>query len=188
MKQCTKCRKDKPNTDFHRDNTKKSGLGPRCKLCKNSASANRRLRNSKSPTSLVRSREQAERVQTNKTHKVCTSCGKIKPLKDYHKMQSGLLGRKASCKICVRHKAQQSRYGITEQQYNELLKSQNNSCALCSTQEPGGKGCFHIDHDHQTGEVRGLLCHQCNTGLGLFKDNPDTLQKAIHYLNRKVQV
>ncbi len=74
------------------------------------------------------------------------------------------------------------RYAITEQQWSEMLARQGGKCAICHAAEAGGKGGWHIDHCHETGRVRGLLCHHCNTGLGLFKDDPDLLTKALHYL------
>lgn len=74
-------------------------------------------------------------------------------------------------------------YGITPKQYDEMLALQNNSCAICSAKKPGGRTkLFFIDHCHKTGNVRGLLCMRCNTGLGLFLDNPKFLVNAISYL------
>lgn len=75
------------------------------------------------------------------------------------------------------------RYGLTIKDYDNLLDKQKGFCAICSTQEPGGKNNkFHIDHDHKTGKVRGLLCHNCNRGLGFFKDSSFLLSKASSYI------
>jgi CRISPR/Cas system-associated protein Cas10 (large subunit of type III CRISPR-Cas system) len=74
-------------------------------------------------------------------------------------------------------------YGITPEQYDTLLAQQNGKCAICLAKTPGGRTkMFFIDHCHTTGNVRGLLCMRCNTGLGLFLDNPKFLSKAISYL------
>lgn len=76
-------------------------------------------------------------------------------------------------------------YGITLQQYDELWESQGGKCALCETPDnPGrwGETSLHVDHDHDSDEVRGLLCFNCNAGLGQFKDDVNLLQKAINYL------
>lgn len=73
-------------------------------------------------------------------------------------------------------------YGITAEQYTDMLVQQGNMCAICKTKTPGGKGTWHIDHCHSTGWVRGILCHHCNLGLGNFKDNPASLAAAIQYI------
>lgn len=64
-----------------------------------------------------------------------------------------------------------------------MLSRQDDRCAICRTEIPGGRhGIFNIDHNHQTGEVRGLLCSKCNVGLGCFKDDLLVLESAIDYL------
>lgn len=76
-------------------------------------------------------------------------------------------------------------YGITPMEYDDMLEEQEFRCAICSTDVPGHKGMFMVDHDHETGVVRGLLCNTCNSGLGMFKDNTDLMLKAIDYLKRE---
>jgi hypothetical protein len=71
-----------------------------------------------------------------------------------------------------------SKYDITANQHEALLKSQNFKCAIC--EEAVDTIC--IDHDHKTGRVRGGLCGRCNSGLGFFRDNPEFLEKAKMYL------
>jgi hypothetical protein len=85
----------------------------------------------------------------------------------------------------VRRRDLKRRYGITVEEYDAMLEQQGNRCAICRTDKPGGKGRFHVDHDHQTGEVRGLLCNNCNRALGHFKDNVLILEQAIRYLNEE---
>ena len=76
-------------------------------------------------------------------------------------------------------------YGITAEDYFALLAQQENRCAVCRTEEWGGKhGVPHVDHDHATNKVRGLLCDSCNAGLGRFRDNPTALRRAADYLER----
>lgn len=75
-------------------------------------------------------------------------------------------------------------YGLTAEQFEALQVAQGRKCAICGTDEPGGNGdCFRVDHDHATGEVRGLLCHACNLMLGYAKDNVAVLAAAIRYLS-----
>ena len=83
------------------------------------------------------------------------------------------------------------RYNITPQEYENKLASQDYKCAVCGKDavdnKRGGKlDPLHIDHCHKTGKLRDLLCHQCNSGLGQFKDNIEILQKAMDYLRKHV--
>lgn len=76
-------------------------------------------------------------------------------------------------------------YGITIEQYEEMLKAQDFKCAICGTDDPSNKRQkrFCVDHDHDTNELRKLLCLKCNMALGVFK-NINLLNKAINYLNK----
>lgn len=75
------------------------------------------------------------------------------------------------------------KYGMTPEQWYEMLSSQGNACAICRTTEPHGKRKqWDTDHCHTTGRVRGILCHPCNLMLGGAKDNPETLAAGIRYL------
>lgn len=92
-----------------------------------------------------------------------------------------------------------SRYGLTEESFESLLAAQGGRCAICGAVEPGTHhGQWHIDHDHSCCPdkatdtptcgrcVRGILCGQCNLGLGHFRDDPDLLAAAAGYLNRSL--
>jgi hypothetical protein len=79
----------------------------------------------------------------------------------------------------------QRKYGI---EFNKLFDQQSGSCGICSLQMVRGnrnKRAANVDHDHETGQVRGLLCHTCNLGLGHFNDNPTLLRQAANYIERK---
>lgn len=76
-----------------------------------------------------------------------------------------------------------ARKGLTPKDYDDMLAQQSNGCYLCGG-GPSRTPYLHIDHDHATGVVRGLLCDSCNLGLGKFKDNAEVLRRAIDYLNR----
>lgn len=75
-----------------------------------------------------------------------------------------------------------SKYNLTIKQYVEMIKSCENSCEICQTSFT--QTDIHVDHCHTSGEVRGLLCFDCNTGLGRYKDSEGLLLKAIEYLRR----
>jgi hypothetical protein len=76
------------------------------------------------------------------------------------------------------------KFGLTLDRFDEMLRHQGGGCAICAATDPGGQGNFHVDHCHVTRVVRGLLCHRCNTGLGLFRESPAALQRAIACLQR----
>lgn len=73
-------------------------------------------------------------------------------------------------------------YGITLEEYYELIDFQGGGCAICGKALEKNGRRLSIDHDHQTGRVRGVLCSPCNQGLGQFKDNVESLEMAIEYL------
>ncbi len=85
----------------------------------------------------------------------------------------------------VREWTLRSQYGITSQQYDEMLSEQGGVCRVC--REPpamvGRKSRLHVDHCHDTGRVRGLLCHSCNVALGLLKDDKARVSALLAYLN-----
>jgi hypothetical protein len=83
----------------------------------------------------------------------------------------------------VRNHAFKKKYGITLDERDAIIASQGGKCALCPD-DPGPRGLF-IDHNHKTKKVRGALCHRCNTGIGMFRDNPELLAKAIEYITTR---
>lgn len=111
------------------------------------------------------------------TQPYCRTCERKLRREYYHKdlEKSRSLGR---------DKALARAYGITREEFNNILAEQNNSCAICGIKEPGGRGNWHVDHNHTTGKVRGLLCHKCNTGLGLFLESETILKLAITYIRK----
>jgi hypothetical protein len=75
------------------------------------------------------------------------------------------------------------KFGLTLDSYHALLEKQGDKCACCGTSYHGGRQ-FNVDHDHETGKVRGLLCNRCNLGLGYLDDNLAGVQRAMAYLER----
>lgn len=73
-------------------------------------------------------------------------------------------------------------YGITVEEYEGVFERQGRKCAICPAVEPGGSKGWHTDHDHETGQFRGILCHKCNLMIGLANDDPSILSSAISYL------
>ena len=75
------------------------------------------------------------------------------------------------------------RYGITLAEYTVMKEEREYKCDICGCHEDTLTKSLHIDHCHDTNEIRGLLCHSCNTGIGSLKDDPILLQTALEYLN-----
>lgn len=75
-------------------------------------------------------------------------------------------------------------FGITSEQYDELLKQQGSVCAICRRQQADRRRRLAVDHDHNTGRIRGLLCDPCNQILGIANDDPKLLARAIEHLTK----
>ena len=132
--------------------------------------------------------------------RTCNICGETKALTEYYVNNKGNLHGK--CKKCYVKKQQENytpekgrdknlryNYGITLEEYNTLLSNQDGKCATCGTTEPGGRKSgrgggtnVFVDHCHDTGKVRGLLCHSCNRAMGLLGDNVSVIESMIKYL------
>lgn len=135
--------------------------------------------------------------------KTCRRCQVAKPRTEFTPHGVAKNGVQSTCRPCNAEMAAEKRqrqpiqsrevmrrsrlkniWGLTEEAFEEMLRLQDGGCAICKSTEPRGRGKFHVDHDHATGKIRGLLCHSCNTGLGQFKDSVGRLSAAIDYLNR----
>lgn len=129
--------------------------------------------------------------------KTCSGCKARKPLTDFHRANTRGDGRQRHCRACaarrareyaiqnapaIRRRHRQSTYGLTHEQFTALYVRQGCACGICGTVVLPSK--IHVDHDHQTGKVRGLLCGLCNRGLGLFKDSVTRLRAAVRYAKR----
>ena len=144
--------------------------------------------------------------------KTCNKCGETKSLEDFPKRKDSKDGRLNSCKVCegkrkakYRYTEEQwkewrlkKNYGITMDDYQTLLESQNHSCAICGVHiddyvsqcansenkfaKRKSKQNFSVDHCHTTGKIRGLLCFRCNLVLGYAQDNKEVLLNAVRYL------
>lgn len=102
-----------------------------------------------------------------------------KKYNDSHKEQRELYAIKQKCRI--RETALMRMYGMTTEKYNTTLAKQGSVCAICGLHNRN-KHPLYVDHDHTTKNVRGLLCRDCNLGLGYFKDNEDFLRRATEYV------
>lgn len=137
--------------------------------------------------------------------KICTGCKQDKDLEEFALHPKGKHGRNPKCKACkngmasrfytdnkevilARQRDQRAGqghrrrhlFGLTPEDVKALIAAQDGCCAICRTPLPFEKFC--VDHCHTTGKIRGMLCNGCNVGLGMFRDRPELLSKAISYL------
>lgn len=133
----------------------------------------------------------------------CKACDTNKVKTAFHKDSSSKRGHAYYCKSCATSKSRKwhkehiddaeykearrnsnfkTKYNLTLEQRQEKLQTQNNACAICQTPLNSHGTYTHTDHCHKTGRVRGILCTNCNRGLGHFKDNMNFLENAIKYL------
>jgi hypothetical protein len=161
MKTCTKCGLVKPLTEFYRATGTRDGLRGDCKACFQArAKARYPLVREERIAAAQRCRdENPDRYRANQRRMRSTPEGK-------ERQRAGHLKRK---------------YGITIEQYDELLAAQGGRCAICR-REPRPDISLHLDHDHESGQLRGILCFRCNNSLGDLDDDPTLLQAALQYL------
>lgn len=133
--------------------------------------------------------------------KRCSTCRLIKNLGEFYPKRRPPIGVSAwssRCRPCSviaakkysvktdgrasRDAKYRARFGITLQQYNDMFAAQSGCCAVCGQHQSGFGQALAVDHDHKTHEIRGLLCHGCNTGIGGLKDSIEFLSEAIRYL------
>lgn len=131
--------------------------------------------------------------------KQCKMCGRTRLLRYFPKSKESYTGYFSYCYDCrkevnrkqdlkrsdYRKKISRSAYlkrtyGISDEDYHEMLEKQNGKCLICGSESIDRKHA--VDHCHKTGKIRGLLCDSCNRGLGMFKDNPESLRKAASYV------
>lgn len=116
-------------------------------------------------------------------HKFCRTCQTIKPLTAWSKNARASDGLQTRCKDCTsaanRRDHLERTYGLTEADLLAMRADQNGVCAICQAAAP-----VHVDHDHETGTVRGILCFPCNAALGHLRDDPLVIRRAARYLER----
>ncbi|WP_309144509.1 endonuclease VII domain-containing protein [Streptomyces sp. BR123] len=114
-------------------------------------------------------------------HKRCPECGEIKPHSEWELNRTSSDGWASYCKECRAQRNRASyfkrKYGITEAERDEMIAAQGGACVICRIGP-----AEHVDHDHETGKVRGVLCFSCNAALGQFKDRPDVMRRAAAYV------
>jgi hypothetical protein len=161
MKRCKRCGEVKPLSDFYRESGCRDGHRPECKECNLAARKAKYRENPAKEIARVRAWRRKHREQFNEYQREYR-------VRRAAEIREGHLRRT---------------FGLTQADYDELLAAQGGGCAVCGEPPPEGRS-LHVDHDHATGRVRGLLCFRCNGGLGQFSDDPERLVTVIDYLTR----
>ena len=163
QKRCTKCGEWKDVSLFNKDIRKKDGLHSSCKSCK----------------AVVYAASYQARAAIKRAYSKQYRIDNAEKVRAYGKKYN------QENKDKVRKYGLKSNYGLSMSDYEELLKAQGGGCAICGTTKPNGnRDVFFVDHDHDTGVVRGLLCAKCNSALGFMQDDIGILGRAIAYLKK----
>ena len=200
IKYCPDCKKDLPANSFTRDSRQRDGLSFYCRECRLTRGRVSRYRRKGKPRMRVRPRD----LVIPPGCKWCPECAEVKPYAQFPRNRSMRDGYMTYCKPCHNRMGRESkernggarnyhlrrRYGITAEHFDRMLAEQNGMCAICR-EAPAE----HVDHDHATGRVRGLLCFNCNGALewgsprqqgrsrrGKFRDRTDLMLQAVAYL------
>lgn len=189
LKYCYKCKKTKYESEFNKNRSKHDGLATECKVCNKARvkayyEANRKKVNERNKAWYEANREQMR--EYSKDYYEANREQRLKYQKDYYEAnrEQAAEYRKAYYqanrdKVIARatdwnnnnperrhNNLLKATYGISRDDYNHLLVEQSDRCAICWTDDPSPRKYWDVDHNHETGEVRGLLCTQCNMELG----------------------
>lgn len=191
-KWCPECDAFKTPGEFFNDRRASDGKTSYCKPCmtrRNTESKARRARGER-----IDRRRAPRTLRDLATEKRCPGCGETKPLDAFaiNRTQPRDLGgyclpchnrvvrdNRASNHGSARNYHLKRRYSPTADEVAAMVAAQGGTCAICEV-----KPAEHVDHDHETGDVRGILCFTCNVGLGNFQDDPARLLLAHRYLTR----
>jgi len=157
-RRCSHCREWKPLAKFSHNRCEWDKLQHQCKACDTAHRAANK-----------------EKIAAY-NHKYC--------VKNKEKIAAHDRKRYIENKEKVAARSRKYLYGITPEEYNTILKAQGGVCAICGRADDNG-GALSVDHDHETGKTRGLLCKGCNLLLGKAHDDPELLRKAAAYLERE---
>ncbi|MCX5379288.1 endonuclease VII domain-containing protein [Streptomyces sp. NBC_00091] len=175
-RQCRRCLEVLAPDSFAADRNRPDGLQTRCRKCVSEYCAERYRARRAAEGKTVR-----EKVDVPDGRKLCRTCGEVKPHSEWHRRKSAPDGLATRCKACRKPRDSaghlKRKYGITEAERDQMIAAQGGLCCLC-LRAPA----VHVDHCHTTGRVRGVLCFNCNVGLGLLKENPDRFRRAAAYV------
>jgi len=167
MKRCRECDEFKPLDDFYRATGSRDGHRSACKACDSARAKARYAADPKRTIERVQAWRRANVERAKETQR------RYRSERDYAAM--------------MRDSHLRRKFGMTQEQYERRLAQQGGGCAVCGRAPKAGKS-LHIDHDHETGYVRGLLCFKCNAALGQLGDDLGRIERALTYVATKRRV
>lgn len=171
MKTCSKCGQEKPETEFYAGKTV-------CKECRREQSRAYRAAN-------IERYRTYDRKRNRNPERRASQKRTMQKYREKYKAKSR--ERYAANPGAWRESHLRRRFGMSVEEYDSLCSRQGNRCAICGSEEDGNcKKRLTVDHDHVTGKVRGLLCDRCNRAIGLLRDDPTVLRKAMIYLKGRL--
>lgn len=188
MKTCKDCGINKSLEEFAPSKKNRDGRTSYCRPCYNVRDRAYRAARRSGPPVRVRNAD----PPTERFRKWCPGCQQELTIADFGSNRASKDGHAAYCKPCHNAKGKETytrlhgstrsyhlkrRYGMSESEVDALIDAQAGVCAVCRS-----RPARHVDHDHMTGRVRGVLCSGCNQGLGNFRDDAASLRRAIDYL------
>jgi Recombination endonuclease VII len=185
---CRDCGEYRPVSAFSANRRSRDGLAFYCRDHLAERSARTRAARREQP---VRYRSRPRDLRVPDGHKWCPDCRAVKPKEEFPRSRASASGVGSYCLPCHNERGRKNlekrggsrtyhltrRYGITAAEADFLLEGQGGLCAICRVAP-----AEHVDHIHDTGEVRALLCFNCNGGLGQFRDDPAVLRAAADYV------
>jgi len=177
-KKCPRCDRTLDVELFGRNKQSVDGLSVYCLECKRKIGADFYRQKREAAGFEVRTRERLP------PHvKRCARCRELKLLSQFHQLSQQSGGHNPYCKDCRKVMNADTHikrtYGLSRVQLDALIEAQGGRCAICESNP-----AVHVDHDHATGKIRGVLCFTCNVALGQLKDDVTLFRKAIDYLER----
>ncbi|NEB13672.1 recombination endonuclease VII [Streptomyces coelicoflavus] len=171
-KKCSTCQRVLPAGAFASNRSRPDGLQTNCREC--AAEYYRRRQGARGKTVRVR-------VPVPRGHKRCPQCEKVKPHSDWERNRPSSDGWTSYCRECRAERNRtgyfKRKYGLAPAELDAMTAEQQGVCCICLTAP-----AEHVDHCHETGRVRGVLCFSCNAALGQFKDRPDAIRRAAAYV------
>ncbi|WP_327366414.1 endonuclease VII domain-containing protein [Streptomyces sp. NBC_01217] len=171
-RKCPRCRKTLPRESFASNKAMRDGLQAHCRKC--SAEYYQQRQEAKGKAVRVK-------VPVPRGHKRCPRYGEVKSHDQWERDKSSSDGRSSYCRACRAERNRiscfQRKYGLTPAELDALIAAQQGVRCICLTAP-----AEHVDHCHETGRVRGVLCFSCNAALGQLKDRPDAIRRAAAYV------